>query len=533
MNPVYVASVGMTRFGVLEEGLLGLLEEAGRSALVAGGDQRPEAIFVGAAQPEALGGVPDLAGSLVDGLDLSGTPAMRIDTASSSGAAVVVVAFAAIASGQYRRVLVLAGEKMTGRPNREVTRILAQVLHESERSLGLTMPAMAALFARAYMRRRGMSERHLKDLLALLALQAHANGALNPLAHFQRPVSMEEYRNARPVAEPLSVFDCAPISDGAAAIVLSAEPTDVRIAGLGQGADSVALGARATLGGLVATSRAAAQAYQMASFGPESVDFAEVHDAFTIFGLLALQDLGLIEEADVPKAIKSGWTALHGRLPINPSGGLKARGHPVGASGLAQIVEAVQQMRGLVGPARQVGHPARALTHSMGGPGSNNFVVLLERTDADRASMTVPEMAGPGVLHEIDVRAETASLLAHDHRGAVAPPSKQDVLETYTVVHVPPEGFAAPLTLGLVTLSNGNRLLAVSDGSQPPRLGGHVTVSTEDSHTAFQMVPRTVARVDVDKVLRRVNSAAGSLQAAAISVKTALSLGRRFGPRRP
>src|SRR5207248_10379949 len=179
------------------------------------------------------------------------------------------------------------------------------------------------------------------------------------------------------VADPLRLLHCCPISDGAAAVVVSAEPARVRVAGIGHGTDTLALRHRRQLTAFTATRMAAREAYAMARFGPERIDVAEVHDAFTPFELISLEDLGLVPPGKAGRATLDGETALDGRLPINPSGGLKARGHPLAATGLAQIVECVWQLTGRA-HGRQVSGARRALAHSIGGLATNNWVTLLE-----------------------------------------------------------------------------------------------------------------------------------------------------------
>jgi len=235
------------------------------------------------------------------------------------------------------------------------------------------MPALAGLITRAAMQRRGLT---LKEI-SLVAVKNHANAARNPFAHFQEPVTLETVMESRLVADPLRLYHCCPMSDGAAAVVLRAEPAPVRIAGIGQGMESIAIRYRSDLTSFRATQVAAEAAYRMAGFGSERVDVAELHDAFTPFELLSLEDTGLVPPGKSGRAILDGDTAIGGRLPVNPSGGLKARGHPLAATGVSQIVELVWQLRGLA-EGRQV--DARiGLAQSIGGLATNNWVALLER----------------------------------------------------------------------------------------------------------------------------------------------------------
>jgi acetyl-CoA acetyltransferase len=212
--------------------------------------------------------------------------------------------------------------------------------------------------------------------MSQVAVKNHANGARNPYAHFQNPVTLEDVLESRMVADPLRLLHCCPISDGAAAVVLTAERSGVRVAGIGQGADTLAVRHRRVLTSFAATRAAAHAAFAMAGFGPERIDFAELHDAFAPFELISLEDIGLVPPGKAGRVTLDGETALDGRLPINPSGGLKARGHPLAATGLAQIVECVWQLTG-----RAVGRQLqgrRALAQSIGGLATNNWVTVLE-----------------------------------------------------------------------------------------------------------------------------------------------------------
>ena len=467
MDPVYIGGVGMTRFGSSDRGLLDLLRDAGCEALESHEGGVPEAIFIGAMSPESLGHISNLATAAAHVLGLSGTPAIRVETASSSGAAVFAVAASAVASGQYQRVLAIAGEKMTGLPTPEITRVLAEVIDTDERNVGLTMPAMAALIARAYAHSERLGDNRLKELLARIAIKAHANGARNPRAHFQRAITLDAYHQGKPIADPLGIYDCAPISDGAAAVVLTSGRTDIRVAGLGQGTDTPSLRGRRSLTGFPATTQAARKAYRMAGFGPSAIDFAEIHDAFTIFELTSMQDLGLFEGKAALEAIELEQTGLSGNLPINPSGGLKSRGHPVGASGLAQIVEAALQMRGQAGEDRQLERTARVLAHSIGGPGSNNFVALLERPGSPSLSTPVP---GIPIISEEPEKAVTAKAEA----GAAI--LQVGRVESFTTLHTPAAGFPSPLTLALVGMLDGTHVLAPAS-ALGLRIGARAAIS--------------------------------------------------------
>jgi acetyl-CoA C-acetyltransferase len=372
MVDVWVMGAGMTRIGRRSEELQDLMAEAAHAALADAGVERPDAIVVATMNPEEFLGHGNFASNVATHMGFSEVPAMRIETATSSGAAAFYAGFAEVAAGLARRVLVVGGEKMTHLATPRVSELIGRSIDPYERSYGATMPALAGLITRALMQRHGVGEREI----AQVAVKNHANAARNPCAHFREPVTLEQVMQSRMVADPLRLLHCCPISDGAAAVVVGNERSGVRVAGVGQGTDTLAVRHRHDLTSFRATYVAARTAFAMAGFGPARVEFAELHDAFTPFELMALEDIGLVPPGKAASATLDGETALDGRLPINPSGGLKARGHPLAATGLAQIVECVWQLTGCAN-GRQV-EGSVALAHSIGGLATNNWVTLLE-----------------------------------------------------------------------------------------------------------------------------------------------------------
>jgi len=369
----YIAGAAMTRFGSRPDSLADLMAEAARGALTSAGLERPEALVVSAMNPEEFVGEGNFASHVATHVGLARTPSLRAETATSSGAAALFTAFAMVSAGVYRSVLVVGGEKMTHLPTPRVSELIGRSIDAYERSYGATMPALAGLVTRAWMARTGAT---LRDI-SLVAVKNHAHAARNPWAHFREPVTLDAVMDSRLVADPLRLFHCCPISDGAAAVVVVAERAPVRIAGIGQGSDYLPLRYRDQLTSFRATQEAARAAYRMAGFGPERVDVAELHDAFTPFELISMEDLGLAPPGKATRMLGLGETALDGRLPINPSGGLKARGHPLGATGLAQIVELYWQLTEQAGE-RQV-RARTGLAQSIGGLATSNWVTLLER----------------------------------------------------------------------------------------------------------------------------------------------------------
>jgi acetyl-CoA C-acetyltransferase len=374
MADVWISGAGMTQIGRRTEPLQDLMAEAAHAALAVAGVELPDAIVVAAMNPEEFLGEGNFASNVASHMGLAEVPALRIETATSSGAAAFYTGFLQVAAGLRRCVLVVGGEKMTHLPTPKVSELIGRSIDPYERSYGATMPALAGLVTRALVARQGATLREISQV----SVKNHANGARNPYAHFREAVTLEQVMDSRMVADPLRLLHCCPISDGAAAVVLSAERTRVRVAGVGQGTDTLALRHRRDLITFRATQAAAQAAFAMAQFGPERVDFAELHDAFAPFELIALEDIGLVPPGKAGQVTLDGETALDGRLPINPSGGLKARGHPLAATGLAQIVECVWQLTGRAEGRQLDGRVA--LAHSIGGLATNNWVILIEAT---------------------------------------------------------------------------------------------------------------------------------------------------------
>lgn len=462
MADVYVAGVGMTKFGKSSQSLRELFCEAATRAL-ASFPVEVEALYIGVMNPEEFIGDSNIASQIVDALGMTGLPALRIETASSAGAAALHAAFYAIAAGYYRHILVLGGEKMTHLSTSATTRILAEVIDKEERRCGATMPALAAMITERYRKRYRMSRSHLERVLCQVAMKSHRNGSHNPYAQFQGAVSEEAYFSSKLVSTPLRLYDCSPISDGAAAVVLTGERTDARIAGIGHGTGPLSLRERGSFTSFSATQIAAARAYHMAGISPREIDFAEVHDAFTPFEIISTEDLGFFPTGKGWRAVEEGETALDGALPINPSGGLKSRGHPVGASGVAQVVEVVWRLRGESEPKlkREVN---RALTQSTGGLGSNNFVTILERSDASRRSQSPVKVSSPSLPRAPRGKKEAVpSQLSEEGR-----------IETFTILYVTPDGFLPPLALALIRDRRGSLLMAQGEDVGHLKIGREV-----------------------------------------------------------
>jgi len=331
----------------------------------------------------------------------------------------------------------------------------------------------------------------LERVLCRIAVKNHRNAVYNDYAQFRREITPEQYYNSRFISYPLRLYDCAPITDGAAAMVLTSSRTDVKISGIGHGTDTIAVRHRAYLHHFNAARIAAKQAYQMANRSPEEIQFAELHDAFTCFEIIGAEDLGLFEEGKGWKAVEKGETEVDGRLPVNPSGGLKARGHPVGASGLAQAVEIVWQMRAQVPRERQVKRNDIAILHSIGGMSNNNVVIIFEKPG-------VPMGRGFSFDREI---ADVSK-----HKKDPIRVADFGFLDAYTVLHVVPEGFPSPLVLGLVSVPSGHRILARALNPVHFKVGERVFVSKEEDTFYF------VRPSALEKALLRVRRGARRLK---------------------
>jgi acetyl-CoA C-acetyltransferase len=297
----------------------------------------------------------------------------------------------AVASGYFDLVLVAGGEKMRDVIGPKATDIVATMTHpQAEYIYGATLPSMAGMFARLYMEKYGVTSEHL----AKVAIKNQRNGLLNPYAHIQADITMEgilksphSVVNNPVVADPIRLYDCCPVSDGAAACVLC--PVEIAqelgkpaivVAGFGQATDTHTLQEREDPTDLKAVRLAAQQAFEMAQLAPQDIDVAELHDAFTILEIAESEHAGFFEKGEGAKALDAGDTEIGGKLPINPSGGLKARGHPLGATGVAQVVELVWQLRGEAGE-RQVAGAEKGFSLNFGGFGNNVVSFVLRREE--------------------------------------------------------------------------------------------------------------------------------------------------------
>jgi acetyl-CoA C-acetyltransferase len=381
MRDVAIISAGMTPFGELwQSGLRDLFVDAAREALESVDVKRVDAIYVGNMSGGQFVGQEHLGPLMADHLGMAGVPSARVESACASGGVALRTAFLDVASGMSELVLATGVEKMND--GADVTNVLATAAdQETEVYQGVTFPGLYAMIARAHMQAHGTTE---EDLSAV-SVKNHRHGAMNPKAQFRQEVTMEQVMNSSVVASPLRLLHCSPVSDGAAAVLLcpldrAREFTDrpVKIRGSGFATGSMALADRPDPAFLDAVGHAASRAYDMAGVTPADVDVAEVHDCFSIAELCVLEALCFIERGGAAEFTRAGETALGGRIPVNTSGGLKSKGHPVGATGVAQTIEIFEQLRGEAG-ARQVKDATIGLAQNMGGSGASSLVHIFER----------------------------------------------------------------------------------------------------------------------------------------------------------
>ncbi|MFI5166287.1 MAG: thiolase domain-containing protein [Thermoanaerobaculales bacterium] len=384
MREVAIVGVGLSRWGEMwNASLRTLWAEAALAALADAGIDHVDAVTVGCMSPGLFIGQEHLGALLVDELGIAGVPATRVESACASGGLSLKTGFAEIAAGLADVVLATGVEKMTDVSGDDCTAALATAA-DAEREVfdGASFPALYAMMARAHMERYGTT----REQLAMVAVKNHKHGALNPNAQYRQEITVADVLASPKVASPLNVLDCSPITDGAAAVVLAelsvakrlakGRPL-VRITGIGQATDRIALHDRRDLTALPATTKAAQRAFAMADKQPRDIQLAEVHDCFTIAEIMVLESLGLCEPGHGGCQASSGRTALGGEQPVNASGGLKSKGHPVGATGVAQAVELTTQLRGDAGK-RQVPGARVGLAQNMGGTGASTLVHILE-----------------------------------------------------------------------------------------------------------------------------------------------------------
>ena len=396
MRQVAIIGVGMIPFGRRDEdSLLDMLAYASMKALqdanMAG--KGVDAVYVANMGAGILQHQTSVASALVDRLSLMPAAADAVENGPASGASAIKNGVLAVASGYYDFVLVAGGEKMREVVGWKATDFVATMTHpQVEYPYGVTLPGMAGMFTRLYMEKYGLT----REQLLAVAIKNQKMGALNPYAHVEMVITKEGIADSpdavvnNPVAaDPLHLYDMCPVSDGAAAVILCplekakqvTQKTPVVVAGFGQATDTHTLQEREDPTDLKAVTLASKQAFDMARLTPKDVDVAELHDAFTILEIAESEHAGFFKKGEGGKAVEKGETSLGGKLPINMSGGLKARGHPVGATGVAQVVDIVFQLRHELDKERQVPKAKVGFTLNFGGFGNNVVAFVLRRAE--------------------------------------------------------------------------------------------------------------------------------------------------------
>ncbi|MGC8670719.1 MAG: thiolase domain-containing protein [Thermoprotei archaeon] len=379
-NPVVVGT-GLTKIGRRwEDSLSDLFAEASRQAIEEAGIQ-PQAVFVGNMVAGELDGQEHLGLALEDGAGVFPfVPAFKVESACSSGGSALLAGYMAVKSGVYDSALVVGVEKLSEEPSDNITTALAEAADaDFEAYYGASFTSLNALLMRSYMKEYNVP----RDWLSEIAVMMHKNAVDNPYAQLRKAITVDDVNRSRVIADPIRLLDCSPTGDGAAAILLTKPElakgdVQVELAGMGVGVDTIGVNGRVSLSDVPATARAARAAFSAAKVEVKDLDVLEVHDAFTIMAALALEDIGVVGKGEGAKFFHEGSAERDGKLPVNPEGGLKARGHPVGATGVYGAVEVVRQLQGKAGK-MQVPNAEIGAFHNLGGSGSHAVIGVFKR----------------------------------------------------------------------------------------------------------------------------------------------------------
>lgn len=380
MREVAIIGVGLTKFGELwDQSLRDMFAEAALRAMEDAKVYKIDSLYVGSMSGGLYAHQEHLGSLMADYIGQIGVPAARVESACSSGGQAARLAYYEVASGASDIVLVGGVEKMWDVD--DGTFVLATAAdQEYEAYNGVTFPGLYAMMAQVYMQRYGLT----REELAAVPIKNHKHSVHNPYAQYPFEIDLKAVLKSAPVADPLRLLDCSPITDGAAAIILAPLEiaknfTDkpIKIKGIGAATGPIALHDHKDLTRLDAVKLSAERAYKAAGVGPNDIQFAEVHDCFSIAEIIVAEELGFFDYGTAGKAIAEGQATYGGKVVINPSGGLKAKGHPVGATGVAQLVEATLQLQGRAGK-RQIEGAVLGMTQNMGGSGGSSVVHILE-----------------------------------------------------------------------------------------------------------------------------------------------------------
>ena len=382
-NKVCVLGAGSTKYGKLNESIIEMALNASKDAIESAGIT-PNDIQAG--YISNVFGVADkqvhMAPVIMSNLGIPNVPGLTIESACGSGSVMFREAYANIAAGFYDCVLALGVEKITHTGTTQSTTLFSYCSDFFyEGGNGASFPGLFASIARVYMTTHKANE----EDLAYVAVKNHENGILNPKAHVRKKITVDDVMKSPVVASPLKLYDCCPFSDGASAVILcneefakKSQKPYVEVIGSGRGASPAAVQAREDITTIPSTISAAKQAYKMAGITPKDIDFAEVHDCFTIAEIIDIEDLGFFPKGTAAHAVTEGATRRNGEIPINPSGGLKSKGHPIGATGVGQVVEVFEQFTGKAGE-RTVKNAETALTHNFGATGASAAVHIFRK----------------------------------------------------------------------------------------------------------------------------------------------------------
>ncbi len=392
MREVAIIGVGLgSRWGRYDGSLIEMMAEASLDAITDASTDKIDAVFVANMGAGRINNQTALASALIDYLNLFPAVGASIENGPASGGTAARIGYMAIASGIHDCVMVTGGEKMRVAPGPVVTDFIATMSHpEAEYIYGITFPSLGAMLARIYFNKYGVTS----EDLARIAIKNHKNGLMNPHAHIQQRITMEGILTSREaklnnplIADPLHLYDVCPVTDGAASIIMCSlekakeisEKQLIKLTGTGQGMDTMAVHEREDPTFLKAVKDASDQALIMAGLEKKDINFAEIHNAFEILEIAELESAGFYERGKAHLAIRKGETEINGRFPVNSSGGLKARGHPVGATGVAQLCELVWQLRGEAGERQIPDNPEHAYALNFGGFGNNVVATILSK----------------------------------------------------------------------------------------------------------------------------------------------------------
>lgn len=376
---VSVVSVNFTKFGKLEDDLITLAAKSA-SPIVEKFRQEIDFVVVSNSYSGEYNGISGLNNLLTTRLSLDTVPSIRVDNTSGSGGSAVLVAKSLIESGTAKNVLVTGAEKMTSMNGKSSTSIIASLLHNEEKSAGISLPSLGGLLTKEYMAKFGAS----RESIAMVAVKNHLNGSMNQYAQFQKPVSLEQVLNSKIIADPLRIFEFCPVSDGSVSLLLTGDdnaesmaPKSARIIGTGTASGSSSLSSRAELTTIDSVKKASSLAFGQSSKHPDEMDFAELHDMSTILEIVESEDAGFFKKGEGWKAVLEHKTDLNSDLSINPSGGLNSKGHPIGASGVAQAGEVFLQLTNQAA-GHQVKNAEMGYSVSMAGFGNSATAFIYE-----------------------------------------------------------------------------------------------------------------------------------------------------------